>query len=332
MNSSSPGGGGDPRTVSVVVPTFQKVDLLSTTLEALTGQTYPAGALEVVVVDDCSGDDTGAFLEGLDPPYRLTVETHAVNRGRAAARNTGIRAASGDLVVFLDDDMRAEPDLVAEHVAFHERHPGSAVIGNALTAPELGQSNVYSYLDTRGVHKLAPGDRAPARYFLTNNSSVPRTALLAAGLFDDSFASYGFEDMEIAYRLEREAGLRFWYCSAAVAYHIHSHTLDELLAKRLEGARSSLPLLLRKFPEKASDLSVDALLPSSPSDPTALRMKKALVALATAPPFLALARAVARAEFLGAASRPFIDLLVAASYREGLRLAAEDSAGHSASA
>lgn len=331
MSEPSPNGASAARTVSVVVPTFGKAALLRTTLDAVSAQSYPASAIEVVVTDDCSSDETPRFLAGYEPSYRLVVERHEANRGRAAARNTAIRAATGDLVVFLDDDMRAEPELVAEHVAFHEDHPGSAVIGNALTAPELGPSNVYSYLDTRGVHKLAPGSRVPARYFLTNNSSVPRDALLTAGLFDESFASYGFEDMEIAYRLEQEAGLAFWYCASAVAYHIHAHTLDQLLAKRLESARASLPVLLAKFPEKAGDLSVDTLLPPDPADPPSRRLRRILLGIAMSAPALAFARGVARASSLGRLSHPFIDLLVAASYREGLRLAASrDHAGEPA--
>lgn len=306
------------RRVSVVIPTFGKADLLAATLAALEAQSYPPDLTEVAVVDDCSPDRTGEMLASLAPRFALRRLRHDANRGRAAARNTGVREATGDLVVFLDDDMRADPRLIEEHVRFHAAHARSAVIGNALTAPELGRSLALSYLDSRGVHKLAPGARAPARYFLTNNSSVPRKALLDAGLFDETFLSYGFEDMDIAYRLERDAGLSFWYCAEAAAYHIHHHTLDQLLAKRLESARSTLPQLLRRHPDRVRDLSLELLLPPASGDPPSLRARKRILAALMAPPCEALARALAMRLPPSGPAYVLLDYLVACRYRRGL--------------
>jgi GT2 family glycosyltransferase len=306
------------RTVSVVIPTYRKKELLASTLSALGAQTYPCNLVEVVVIDDCSADGTSEFLRGLAPPFSLVALEHDRNRGRAAARNTAIRAAGGELVIFLDDDMRADPRLIEKHVRCHESNPHSAVIGNALTAPELGASNVFRYLDSRGVHKLRTGALVPPRYFLTNNASVPRTSLLEAGLFDEAFRSYGFEDTELAFRLERIAGLAFRYCADAVAHHIHHHSLDQLLEKRREGARSSLRLLLRKHPDRIVDLSVDALMPRRAGDGPVLRTRKLSVRAAVSGPMRALARRIACGPFLGRPTLWAIDLLVAAAYFDGL--------------
>lgn len=312
---------GVSRTVSVVIPTYRKKELLATTLNALVAQTYDAGLLEIVVVDDCSGDDTSDFLRGLCLPFTLVPVAHEVNKGRAAARNTGVRTATGELIVFLDDDMRADPRLIEGHVACHERHRGAAVIGNALTAAELGASNVFRYLDSRGVHKLRRGARVPSRYFLTNNSSVPRDALLDVGLFDEAFSSYGFEDTEIAFRLERDAGLEFRYCPRAVAHHIHHHSLDQFLRKRREAAGSSLRLLLEKHPDRARELSVDVLMPARADDRLGLRLRKLAVRSAMMEPSRRLARSVARGPFLGHLTLAAIDFLVAAAYLDGLSAA-----------
>ncbi len=306
------------KTVSVVVPTHRKKELLASTLNALGAQTYPCDLIEVVVVDDCSGDGTSDFLRELAPPFSLVRLEHSRNRGRACARNTAIRAATGELVVFLDDDMRADPKLIESHVRCHESNPGLAVIGNALTAPELGASNVFRYLDSRGVHKLPANAPAPSRYFLTNNASVPRSSLLEVGLFDETFRAYGYEDIEIAFRLERVAGLAFRYCPEAVAYHIHYHSLDQLLGKRFEGARSSLPVLLRKHPDRAAELSVEALMPADQGDGLALRARKLLMRAAMSKPPRALARRLACGRFLGRLTLTAIDFLVAAAYFDGL--------------
>jgi glycosyltransferase involved in cell wall biosynthesis len=309
----------EARTVSVVIPTYRKKELLACTLNALCAQTYPHELFEAVVVDDCSGDGTAELLQDLETPFRVVALSHGVNRGRAAARNTGIEAATGEIVVFLDDDMRADPRLLASHVRFLESHDDASAIGNAVTAPELGDTLLFRYIDSRGVHKLKPGARSPARYFVTNNASVPRRALLEAGLFDESFESYGFEDTELAFRLEERAGVTFWYLADALAHHIHYHSVDQFLEKRLAAARSSLAHLLEKHPGRARDLSVDALLPPSPGDGIGLRARKLLMSLVLAPPLARAARMLVEARWLGRASYPVFDYLIAATYHRGLR-------------
>lgn len=305
------------RTVSVVIPTYGKRPMLEETLRSLASQTHPAGLTEVVVVDDCSPDDTPYFLSKLSAPFSLRTVRHHRNRGRAAARNTGVRQATGDLVVFIDDDMRCEPDLLAEHVRFHEDHPDTVVIGSALTAPEFGNSTAFSYLDGMGVHRLPPGSRSPARYFVTNNASVAREALLEVGLFDEDFTVYGCEDTEIAFRLEDRLGLEFRYCSTAVAYHIHHQTLEQVLSKRAETACSLLQLLA-KHPNRAAELSLDVLLPPAKSDGVPLRIRKLAVAALTNPVFCAGMGRLAGAVWLRRLSVPVMVYLIACQYRRGL--------------
>jgi glycosyltransferase involved in cell wall biosynthesis len=312
-----------PRTVSVVIPTFRKREFLEPTLASLAAQTYPSEAIEVVVVDDCSEDGTIDYLRSLNMPFGLVAIAHEVNRGRSAARNTAVRAAKGDLIVFVDDDMRCEPDLIQRYVEFHDRRSGAVAIGNALTAPELGHATVYSYLDEMGVHRHEPGARVPARYFVTNNSSVARQPLLDVGLFDESFRRYGFEDTEIGFRLEDQAGLEFYYCAEAVAYHLHRQTLDQVLDKRLETA---VPLrrLLARHPNRAAELSVDALMPLSSSDGAGARLRKLAVAASTNRAFYSVVKSLADAVWLRGLSRDVMVYLIACQYRRGLRLTAGD--------
>ena len=307
------------RSVSVIIPTFRKREFLEPTLVSLGQQTYPAASTEVVVVDDCSEDGTFEHLQTLSTPYTLVAVRHDVNKGRAAARNTAIRAATGDLVVFVDDDMRCEPDLIEQHVRFHDAHPGVVVIGSAVTAPELGRATVFSYLDEMGVHRLSPGSPSPARYFVTNNASVERRHLLDVGLFDETFRRYGFEDTELAFRLEDDAGLKFMYCAEAIAYHLHDQTLDDVLAKRIETARPLLRLLA-KHPHRAQELSADVLMPPAPGDPPGLRLRKLLITLSTNRLCYTLVKSVAGSMWLGPLSRDMMVYLIACQYRRGLRL------------
>src|SRR5687768_9642547 len=100
--------------ISVVVPTHNRASLLMSNLNTLSGQTLASDDFEVIVVADGCTDQTIQMLEGLQPPYRLTVLDQTPGRGAAAARNLGASRASADILVFLDDDMEANPQLLAE--------------------------------------------------------------------------------------------------------------------------------------------------------------------------------------------------------------------------
>jgi glycosyltransferase involved in cell wall biosynthesis len=315
---------GDDRTVSVVIPTHGRRPLLERTLASLASQDFPFGRLEVVVADDASPDDTTAFLASYDAPWRLEVVLHETNRGRAAARNTAIDRATGDIVLFIDDDMRCEGDLVRRHAECHAEHPNTVFIGTALTDPSLGRSTVASFYDGMGVQRLRPEDRVPSRYFVTNNASVPRKSLVATGGFDPGFSWYGFEDCELGFRLE-DAGLGFRHCARAVAYHMEPMTLGEFLERRREAPRA-IAALLRKHPHRADDLPFAALMPASPSDPALLRARKAVVRALTAPPLPTLVRRAAESFWWGGLSVPLVTYLVAAEYRRGLEEAMRERA------
>lgn len=93
-------------TVSVVIPTYNRADVLPRAVESVLDQTYRD--LELLVVDDGSTDETLAYLDSVDDE-RLRVIEHETNRGANAARNTGIGAAAGEYVAFLDSDDEWRP-------------------------------------------------------------------------------------------------------------------------------------------------------------------------------------------------------------------------------
>jgi len=242
--------------LSVVIPSMNKVALLRQTLAALQAQDpAPGGPWEVVVVNDGSTDGTAGYLASLHAwaEPQLQVVSPPQNVGRARARNLGAQAARGDYLLFLDDDIVAPPGLVAAHLQVLESHPGCGTIGYAVTAPDLVDGPHFHYLDTRGAARLAPGP-APGRFFVTQNAAVPREKFLAIGGFDEGFAAYGFEDMEVAFRLEDEAGLRFETLAAPVPRHVHHHTVSEYFAKKVECGRHSLPHLARLHPGRIREM------------------------------------------------------------------------------
>ncbi|MCB1182012.1 glycosyltransferase [bacterium] len=252
--------------LSVVIPTMNKVGLLERTLAALRRQDAEVpGGWEVVVVDDGSTDGTARFLAGQENwgIPALQVVSPPRNVGRARARNLGARSARGRWILFLDDDIVAPPGLVAAHLAVLRTGERIGTIGHVHTAPEVVDGPHFHYLDTRGVAKLAAGE-APARYFVTQNAAVPRDAFLDVGGFDEEFSAYGFEDMEVAFRLEDRGGVRFRVLARPVPVHVHHHTSAEYFAKKVECGRHSLPHLARLHPHRIGEMRLHLVVDTQP--------------------------------------------------------------------
>lgn len=114
--------------VSVVVRSRDEADRLRLTLTSLAHQTVRA---EVIVVDDGSLDHTSVVLAEASSWLPLCIVRHSTPKGRSGAANAGARAASGDIVLFLDGDTLAGPDFVARHAAAHAEH--RSIIGRGET-------------------------------------------------------------------------------------------------------------------------------------------------------------------------------------------------------
>jgi glycosyltransferase involved in cell wall biosynthesis len=210
--------------VSVVVPTFNRCASLRRLLDALAAQTFPVTDFEVVVVDDGSTDGTNQMLERLNPSYTLRRLWQA-NCGPALARNRGVAAAHGELIVFLDDDVVPLPELLAEHVAAHGDASDLVVIG-PMSPPSDWHRPVWvrweeEMLLAQYRAMLAGEYPCTARQFYTGNASLPRARFLDAGGFDGTFRRA--EDVELAYRL-RDRGARFLFSPRADVKHFASRS------------------------------------------------------------------------------------------------------------
>lgn len=206
-------------TVSVVVPTFNRLEQLQRTLVGLSAQVGLESELEVVIVDDGSDDGTAEWLDSGDTPLDV-IAVSQENQGPAAARNRGIRAATGDLVLFLDDDVVPAPDLVDAHLRRHRSDDHDLVVIGPMRTPDVAMSPWVKW-EQRQLEKqynaMLDGDwEATARQFYTGNASVHRRHLIQAGGFDTSFRRA--EDVELGYRLA-DAGLRFVFEPNAEVHH-----------------------------------------------------------------------------------------------------------------
>ncbi|MDI6807390.1 MAG: glycosyltransferase [Candidatus Eisenbacteria bacterium] len=304
--------------MSVVIPTCNKKHLLSRTLGALFSQRFDGSRFEIVVVDDGSRDGTSEILAS-PHPVPLVFERHAETRGRAPSRNTGILRATGEIVVFLDDDMIVGPDFIQAHVTAQGDARKRVVIGNVSTAPEANGSSVSRYLDTRGVKKVKDKKNIPPRYFLTNNSSVKREFLISVGLFDPEFVTYGFEDVDLGHRMGKVGG-EFVYAENAKSFHIHRHSLDEFLEKKVLCGKSSLRILIDKHPELRKVLRLNLLeCPAVGEDSWGDIARKLLLSVFLRKPFFRTGRFIAERTPASPVTFKLIDFLVFYCYAGGLK-------------
>lgn len=237
-------------SISLIIPTYTEPERLQATLRSLSTQEYPVAMVEVVVVDDGSPHLEAERLHQAAAPLRLVLVRHATNQGRARARNSGLGAATGELVVFLDSDMTVAPGFLLAHAAVHRGHTDHVAIGNIRFPPEVATSAVSRYMETRGVHRIPAGQPVPFKCFVTGNSSLPRILLARAGWFDEGFREYGGEDLELGYRLHR-AGATFAFAGEAISWHHHVRSLANTCRLMEAYGKGSLPLLLSKHPELA---------------------------------------------------------------------------------
>lgn len=189
--------------------TYNRAHLLGRVLDACFEQTCAPADYEVVLVNDGSTDATAAVIEAARAraTCAFTVIEQA-NAGLARGRNAGIARASGERIIFIDDDVLPTPPFVAEHLRSHAAHPQAIVRG--------------AVINTESFERLPVPVWTPANYsgnfFWTSNVSVPLATLRAAGNFTESFREYGWEDIELGLRLRR-AGVRGVFNRFAVAFH-----------------------------------------------------------------------------------------------------------------
>jgi GT2 family glycosyltransferase len=189
-------------------------------IAALEQQAYPLDAYEVIVISDGSTDGTDAYLEALRSTMRVRWFPQA-NRGPAAARNAGTQKADGEFIVFIDDDVVPEPQLLAEHARSHHEAGHDVVVLGPLLTPEGFEMAPWVRWEQEMLMKqyraLLRGDwSATARQFYTGNASLRRSHILAAGGFDEGFRRA--EDVELAYRLANK-GLDFVFNIQAAGMH-----------------------------------------------------------------------------------------------------------------
>ncbi|MDE3188113.1 MAG: glycosyltransferase family 2 protein [Acidobacteriota bacterium] len=235
--------------ISVIIPTFNRREIVRRTVETLIAQTLPADRYELIVVIDGSTDGTAAMLRALRPACRLRV-IEQENRGLAGARNSGFRAAETGLVLFLDDDMLCAPGLIAAHVAAHGTVDRMVGFGAIFLSPDSPPSlAVECFHREIGAFYLQQMQSASTSWqeieCVFSNTSLPRSVLIEADGFDEAFRMR--EDLELGVRL-CNAGVKARYIDSAVAYQYYEKSAADLIRDAQAFAAADV-MFARRYPD-----------------------------------------------------------------------------------
>ncbi len=249
------------RLASVVVPTYNRSADLRAVVDAVERMTVPDGwQLELVVVDDGSSDGTWSWLERRRSNLRFSAARQP-NSGPARARNLGVAAAAGEVVLFLGDDTVPQPGWLAHHIEHHQLSEEPVAVLGYTSFPRSWRSPFLRWINEYGAqfgYLLIddPGE-VPFNFFYTSNISLPRQIFLQLGGFREDFPAAAWEDIELAYRAAQQ-GLRIVYQPRARTVHRHRIRPRTFCLRQRTVGRSGA-VFMRLHPELADFLGVGRL-------------------------------------------------------------------------
>jgi len=225
--------------VSVIIPTHNRGHLLSQTLEAVVRQILPRDPLEVIVVDDGSTDQTATVVQTF--VARGVKYLAQPNQGATLARNLGAQQATGEWLVFMDDDIELLPGSLAALLETLEASAKTIVVGTLLSDDPTQSAN-----EAEPASDVVP---VPPTNCFTGLLSVRRADFIALGMFQDPTGGWpNWDDVDFGYRAQR-AGYRLIKNRRAQAVH-HDLTATSLEAttRRWYRASQSAVRLIQKYP------------------------------------------------------------------------------------
>lgn len=245
--------------LSVVIPTRNRRAEIEETLHSLRVQTLAPEMFEVVVAIDGSEDDTVEMLARFPAPFVLTSLPRR-HSGRAAAVNSGVRVARGEILVILDDDIAASNTLLDTFARHLTAHPDHAVVGAAPIALPADAPAVVRFVGTKMNNHLLrlqePNFTFAEQDFYSGNFAIRRDLLLKVGTYDEDFTLYGNEDCELARRLIL-AGVPIVYLPSAVGHQRYTKDFVRLARDTYQLGRTTV-LFSRKHPEITPRLRVES--------------------------------------------------------------------------
>ncbi len=208
----------EPMTVTIVVPTFNRGPKITRTLECLfANETGGLETVEVLVVDDGSKQEAESFWKRqVNSPFLLRW-IRQQNSGPAAARNGGFREASGELVVFVDDDILVPPDFLQKHVAAHRMKPGSVIFGPCVLKDV--EHSIVRFLNEIYAFPCDGGPLIRVDFLASGQLSAEKETLnRLGGPYCETLRTPGAEEFALMSRIQ-ELGIEIYHMPGVIALH-----------------------------------------------------------------------------------------------------------------
>jgi glycosyltransferase involved in cell wall biosynthesis len=231
--------------VSVIIPTYNRKNLLREALHSLFQQSYPKEKYEIIVVDNSSTDGTEQMITELlkKAPCGLKY-FRKKNEGPAPARNLGMQCAEGSVIAFTDSDCLASPDWIEKGVQAFDADDIAFVSGKILPKPDMPVSFFSPFNYVLSEHPIYP----------TNNIFYRKDILDSSGGFDTRF-SYpsGGEDAELAWRIKRKGWKNIFSQDLIIFHEVHRFTLLDIIFREIWRWRR-IPFVVKEVPELRENL------------------------------------------------------------------------------
>ncbi len=245
--------------ISAVIPVYRDASRARNAVRAMLEQELPLGAvLDVILVDDGSADGTVDELRSLEPMVRVLALPH--NQGRSGARNAGVAAAAGSVVLFMDCDcLPADRNLLLSHLS--EIEAGAVASCGRVTGIGNG---FWDRFQTEGSMRRER-QHATGRAFpgASSNLAVRRIDFEAIGGFDTGYRRYGFEDRDLLIRLGQRGAIAW---TTATVRHQDQLRLSGVASKMAEAGQYSSRRFADRHPDAYRQLrysTIDAQLHSA---------------------------------------------------------------------
>lgn len=228
--------------LSVVIATYNRSELVRKCIMSLFDQTYSGDSYEIIIVDDGSTDDTEGLVRELHSisPVQLSYFKQE-NKGPAAARNSGIKNAKGEIIAFIDSDAVADKKWLESFAKYFNNHDVAGV-GGRIIPYGCDETPFASLVEIRD------------NYSATSNVAYRRSVLLKVGLFDESLQCN--EDTDLAFRV-LQSGRKIVSCQRAVVSHIsREKSFLDILTPLFRGYDNRIHTYKRYFtPENLTESS-----------------------------------------------------------------------------
>jgi len=274
------------RSVCVVVTTYNRPGILGKNIDALLSQNLDEDVeLEIIIVDDYSKEENSLITKEIaNRSPLIKYHRNETNSGLSASRNAGALISKSKFILFLDDDIIAEPGYVMGHVNNLSKHANVATVGSLRFPPELTRdNNLMKYLTSRELRQRNfdekfLSDLSP-QYLGGGICGMSKNTFSLVKGFSEEYLFYGGEDVEMGYSLNRN-NIRIAYAESAKADHFDSVIIDRYRNKYIESGREGIKLMLKKDPYFFNNSSIRYILPTSPDDSFSDRFCKFAVSIA----------------------------------------------------